>query len=56
MHAKNFLYQVNMKVEQRREDNMYNALAKIVYRMPLEEYRLDSEYKTLNSLIHSNIE
>ena len=45
-----------MEVKKRREDNMYNALAEIVYRMPLNEYRRNSKYGVSTSPVHSNVE
>ena len=45
-----------MRVEKRRGDNIYNVLIEIMYKMPLNEYGPDSEYKVSTSSIHSNVE
>ena len=45
-----------MEVEKREDDNMYNALVEVAYRLPLDEYRPDSEYEMSSSPIHSNVE
>ena len=40
-----------MEINNLQEDNMYNALAEIVYRLPLDEYTSDSKYGILTSSI-----
>ena len=45
-----------MEVEKRREDNLYNALAEVAYRLPLHEYGPDFEYELSSSLTYSSKE
>ena len=45
-----------MEVDRVREDNMYNALAEVTYRLSLDKYGPDSTYETSSSPIHYTME